>query len=830
MTRATRVATVRTAAMRCTLALAAVVRTATAQGATPCPVTTDDARGWAPPLDRAVTQPATGVALRTALDQVAARAGVRLSYSSDVLPLDREACTVATAAPLGSVLRALLHGVAVTPVPGGATQVVLAPGRTLPPLAARTATLDRVVVTGSAAGAPQRALPYALDVVAPREVRGAAAPTLAQALDGAVPGLWLWNDAPTTLHARYASVRGASSFGVSAPKVFVDGIELANPLLLTRLAGEAVDRVEVIRGPQGAALHGADAISGVIHVQLRHDGAADGRREATLRSSAGSAASTFASGSAFTQEHLFALRAGSTGRSAGAVVALNTIGGIVPGGEALQFSVDASARSVGARRVTSAIASVRAARSETPVNPLLADSVLAPGSPVLGSEGRQSLTHYTVGTTTTLTPGAAWTHQVTAGLDGYRLGGFAMDLVPVPSALDSALRATQGGADRASLRATSVRRAAFGEALGATVTIAGDAALLRDATTSAIPARVPTFVRPGIAASSVRWLGTVGVGVQAGLSWRERVFVSAGLRGERNDGFTNASRFAVLPALGASLVHTDGPFTWKLRVAYGEGVRPARTPMREAAWQGWRLGAVAADLEPERQKGVEAGVDLFWGRALALQLTRFDQRASSLIQQVPVATPESPFPVDPRQPTMRRLGWQLENVGAITNRGWELGARVALGAVAVQGTLSLVQSRVAQVAPTYTGDLRSGDRMLNVPARTAGLALTWQPRGWQLQGGVTHVADWIGYDRLGVAADVIGGGAPQRSLTGEALRAYWLRYGGVTRVRAAVVRDLRAGLTLRLTGENLLGTQRGEPDNTTIVPGRTFGLGLGARF
>lgn len=829
MTRSRRAVTVRTAAMRAVLALAAVVRTAVAQSGTPCPAPVDDGRGWAPPLDRVATQPASGVALRTALDQLAARAGVRLSYSSEVLPLDREACTIAVAAPLGSVLRALLHGVAVTPVPASATQVVLAPARTVPPLAARTATLDRVVVTGSAAGAPQRALPYAIDVVSPSEVRAAAAPTLAQALDGAVPGLWIWNDAPTALYARYASVRGASSFGVSAPKVFVDGIELANPLLLTRLAGEAVDRVEVIRGPQGAALHGADAISGVIHVQLRHDGAADGRREATVRSSAGSAASAFANGSAFTQEHLLALRAGSTGRSAGAVVALNTIGGVVPGGEALQFSVDASARSVGARRVTSAIASVRTARAETPINPLIVDSVLAPASPFAANEGRRALTHYTVGSTTTLTPGATWTHQVTAGLDGYRLSGFAMDIVPVPSAIDSALRATQGGADRASLRATSVRRAAFGDALTGNITIAGDAALLRDATTSAGPARLGNALRPGLA-SSVRWLGTVGVGVQAGLAWRETFFVSAGLRGERNDGFTNASRFAALPALGASMVRTHGPLTWKLRVAYGEGVRPARTPMREAAWQGWRLGAVAADLEPERQAGVESGLDLFWGRTFALQLTRFDQRASSLIQQVPVALQDTPPPTPrPSMPT-RRLAWQLENVGAITNRGWELGARVAHGAIALQGTVALVQSRVEQVAPTYTGDLRAGDRMLNVPARTAGLSLTWQPRGWQLQGGVTHVADWIGYDRLGVARDVVDGGAPGRSLTGDALRAYWLRYGGVTRVRAAIVRDLRTGLTLRLTGDNLLGTQRGEPDNTTIVPGRTIGLGIGARF
>jgi len=33
-----------------------------------------------------------------------------------------------------------------------------------------------------------------------------------------------------------------------------------------------------------------------------------------------------------------------------------------------------------------------------------------------------------------------------------------------------------------------------------------------------------------------------------------------------------------------------------------------------------------------------------------------------------------------------------------------------------------------------------------------------------------------------------------------------------------------------MTGDNLLGTQRGEPDNVTVVPGRTITAGLQAKF
>ncbi len=810
-----------------------------AQGG-PCPaLARDSVRAWTPPLDRMVTLQSSGASLRTALDLVAARAGVRLSYASDALPLDREACVPQGAMPLGAALGALLHDLHVIATPSGGMQVVLAPVRASAAEATRTATLDRVVVTGSAAGAAQRGLPYAVDVVQGRDLRGAAAPTLAGALNGSIPGLWIWADAPTTLLSRFGSIRGASSFGVSSPKVFVDGIELANPLLLTRIAADAIDRIEVIRGPQGAALYGADAISGVVNVQLRHDGASDGRADATLRSSAGAAQSDYAAAEAFTQEHVLSLRAGSAERSAGAVVALTSTGAIVPGGSTVQLSVDAGARNVSARTILSTTARLWVARADSPSNPVISSlRASAPGAQPLREDSSQAVSQYTLGGTITHAPDAAWTHTVTAGIDGYRLSGLSVDFVPVPSALDSALRSTAGGADKGTLRATSVRRVGIGEATSATFTFGGDAALLRDATISTLPMQKQQSPdggpRPGVANTAPRWLSTVGMRVQAAINVRETLFLTAGLRSERNDGFTDASRFALLPSIGASLVRQVGDATWKGRVAYGAGMRPARNPMRETAWRGIGSGAVNSGLLPEKQEGVEAGVDFYWRRTLSLQVTRFDQLASSLIQQVPILDVGAAY-ADTMGGHMgyarpARYGYRLENLGAITNRGWEFAVRQSVGSVSIAGSMSLVQSRVSQAAPGYAGDLREGDRMLAVPARTTGLTLTWTPPRWQIQLAGTQVADWINYDRLALAGTYLRGGVSSRSLSGAALRPYWVQYGEVTRLRASVAHDLIRGLSLRLIGDNLLDRQRGEPDNVTIVPGRSVSFGIAARF
>jgi iron complex outermembrane recepter protein len=822
------------------LTVSVIASHAVAAQASPCPVPArDSARVWAPPLDRVVTLSSSGASLRTALDLVAARAHVRLSYSSESLPLDREACVPQGPMPLGAALMALLHDVPVTAIVSGGVQVVLAPmprATAEAPVSARTATLDRVVVTGSAAGAAQRSLPYAVDVVQGRDLRGAAAPTLATALNGSIPGVWIWSDAPTALLTRFGSVRGASSFYVSSPKVFVDGIELANPLLLSRIAVDAIERIEVIRGPQGAALYGADAISGVVNVQLRHDGAANGRGDVSVRSSAGAAQSDYASG-AFTQEHTVSLRAGSAERSVGAVLGVNTTGAIVPGGNTVQLSADVGARRVSSRTILSSTARLWVAQADSPVNPLV-DGIRAtvPGSTPLTGGAQQRVTQYTLGGTMTHAPDAAWTHTVTAGVDGYRLAGLSVDLVPLPtSVLDSAYRSPQGGADKGTLRGTSVRRMSLGGTGTGTFTLGADAALLRDATTSAVTWRRDRSggTRAAVIDESARWLSTVGLSAQAGVSLRETVFLTAGLRGEHNDGFTEASRFVVLPALGASVVKQVGDVTWKARLAYGGGVRPARNPMRETAWRGLGGSSVGIDLLPEKQVGLESGIDLYWRRNLSVQVTRFDQRASSLIQQVPTLDTSVPPDTSGGRIGYNRpppYGYTLDNLGAITNRGWEFAVRQSVGAFSLAGTLSLVQSTVDQVAPGYAGDLRVGDRVLAVPARTTGLMLTWTPRRWQVQLGGTQVADWINYDRLGLAATYLRGGIPSRELTGATLRSYWTQYGEVTRLRAAVAHDLTGSLTLRLIGDNLLDRQRGEPDNLTIVPGRTLSFGVAARF
>jgi iron complex outermembrane receptor protein len=131
------------------------------------------------------------------------------------------------------------------------------------------------------------------------------------------------------------------------------------------------------------------------------------------------------------------------------------------------------------------------------------------------------------------------------------------------------------------------------------------------------------------------------------------------------------------------------------------------------------------------------------------------------------------------------------------------------------------------VAPTYTGDLRAGDRMLDVPARTLSLSAMWSAAHWSASVTASRAEDWIYYDRLTLAKLYEAG---NHGFTGPTLRRYWITYPGVTHLRAAVTSELRYGFSLAVAGENLLDEQTGEPDNVTVLPGRALVLSLRRAF
>jgi outer membrane receptor protein involved in Fe transport len=804
-----------------------------------CPALADTTTmaGRTGPLGRLVSLRAREVSLREVLDRIAARARIRLSYSAEALPLDRRVCVQLDSVTVGAALASVLGGIPVRLVPLAADHVVLAPvaeevaaRETAPPV-----ELERIVVTGSVTGASQGGLPVALDVLTGRELEQRGATTVSGVFNGGMAGIWVWEQSPLSALSQYGSIRGASSFGASYPKVYLDGIQLANPRLLTRIQSSAIDRIELIRGPQGAALYGADAISGVANITSRHDTGESGAR-ARLDAGLGLSGSSFTSSPALEQAYALQIRTGSNLRSASLDLDAGSTGSYFADTYSRRIVATAVTRWVGDRSILTGTLRLFGMRAGTAESPIVTRSLATwrasnpDGALATPASSVESLGQYTLGANYQLFTGERWRHTFTAGIDGYGLSGVPDQRTPIPLTGVTSLNDAQGSATRGTFRASSVLKLGT-EERAADLTFSAEQSVLRE---RAMPDQVIPYDKDRAPVSSVsseeaitRWRGNTGLTTQLNTTLFSELHLSGGVRVERDEGAAGTGRWATLPMVGVAWVRQYGAVGVKLRGAYGKGIRWPEVPARETLWEGLRPESASRTLEPEEQSGVEAGMDLVVGRSLTLQVTRFDQVASGLIQRVSLARDDASYPM---RPPAQRLAFELQNVGEITNRGWEIQGSLHHQGFALSSAFSQVNSQVRKVAAGYTGDLRAGDRMLEVPARTLSVVGSYRAPGWSASVTAYRAFDWINYDRAALAQAFATSERPTYTYTGWRLREFWKQYPGVTRLRASLGFTLSPRIGFSLNGDNLLNYQTGEPDNITVLPGRTLSVGFRTSF
>src|SRR6266566_1011321 len=210
---------------------------------------------------------------------------------------------------------------------------------------------------------------------------------------------------------------------------------------------------------------------------------------------------------------------------------------------------------------------------------------------------------------------------------------------------------------------------------------------------------------------------SIGAYGQEQIAWRDRVFLTGGLRADQHSTFSANFKRVWYPKASASWVISDEPF-WKypfvnqlrLRAAYGES---GRAPPYNAAVRVYRPvtgpGDVSAvtpqnignpNLEPERGKELELGFDAgFWNDRLGLEFTYYRKRTTNEILQREIAPSIGFPPVFP--------GAQYFNAGAVLNQGIELLARghpYDRGAVSVDMTLNLAtnSNEIQELLPGVT--------------------------------------------------------------------------------------------------------------------------------
>ena len=170
---------------------------------------------------------------------------------------------------------------------------------------------------------------------------------------------------------------------------------------------------------------------------------------------------------------------------------------------------------------------------------------------------------------------------------------------------------------------------------------------------------------------------TVGIFAQEELAWRDRVFITGGVRLDNNSAFGSKFRNVYYPKISGAWVLSEEPFfhlpsvtTLKLRAAYGESGQAPLPYTSNATFTGvpGPFGASVTpfnignpDLGPERGYETELGFDvgLFHDRAGA-EFTYYFGGTKDAILQEQVA-PSEGYP-----------GTRFVNAGALTKHGFEL--------------------------------------------------------------------------------------------------------------------------------------------------------------
>jgi hypothetical protein len=273
---------------------------------------------------------------------------------------------------------------------------------------------------------------------------------------------------------------------------------------------------------------------------------------------------------------------------------------------------------------------------------------------------------------------------------------------------------------------------------------------------------------------------TVGAMLRQQISFRERLYLAASVRGDRDSAFGTEAGLAWYPSASASWVISEEPFfpalpvlsMLRLRTAWGQsGLRPGfrnaetfftavtvRIEGEEAT--GITVGGTGnPDLKIERTEELEFGFDLgLVDDRFGVEFTYYDKASKDALVSRPLA------------PSLGLSGAQFVNLAAVSNKGIELAVRgdlleVAGARLSLTTTGSWNKNRLEELGQDVDDIIfgLSGDTQRH----KAGF-----PLGSYFQ---RHILDWSDEDDngiiepgeviLGDSADYIGQPIPTRELT-----------------------------------------------------------------
>jgi outer membrane receptor protein involved in Fe transport len=668
--------------------------------------------------------------------------------------------------------------------------------------------LEQVVVTGTVTPTERKAIPTPISVITADQIEQRGYERVDQIFRGDIPGAIAW-DKGAFNNASIVIVRGASSASLYSNylKTYVDGVEVADPVYVATIDPSSIDRIEVLRGPQGSTIYGSQAVGGVMQIFTKKGELNTPQPQVEAKVSAGLIQSRWSN--AAEQDHSVAVTGGGTDFS------YRFGGGYQHNGNWLSPYQDAHSTNpslYGGLRGThgSLVVELSARYNDKslgwPLNPDLRQYTYY-SKP---SNETDIVRLQTYGLTIKYAATPRWQQNLTIGYDRSAYESY-LSGPRYTTPADSFITVYSNDETKASVAYNTTFDVALGRAVQASMTAGTDhwTYHLDGFYTNQVTSTNLSFNPGYVSRSQSR---NAGYFAQGQIAFSDVLYVTAGLRAEDNQSFGKDFGLAGAPRIGASFVHHFGNVTSKARVSYGKAIRPPDPSAAQTVITAYYTQVGNPNLGPERQVGSDGGLELYFGQRGSLEANYYHQTAIDLIDHVTLSGSS-------------QYTYQYQNVGKIRNTGWEFQARLSAGRLSFTGAYSIMHSVVEALSPTYSGDLRLGDPMLDIPKHTAGTTLSYNLSRTAVTLGMTYVGAWTDYDIFALYGYYFGG-QPFRG----SLRAYWMTYPSFVKFNLSVSQTLADRYTVFLRSDNLTDNRVSEINSAYMNMGRVTMLGVRTRF
>lgn len=708
--------------------------------------------------------------------------------------------------------------------------------------------LDEVVVTGVAFETKRKEIPADIAVLTAKQIEEKNTSNFTDLLKGEIPGVFALDQGQFDA-ASYIYLRGSGFLTEDYAKIYIDGVELADMTLLSTINLQSIERVEVIRGAQAAALYGAEATGGVIQI-ITKKGSGRDRLRVDAKISAGyiEAKYTPLDVKPIKTDNNIQVSGGKEALSYNVGVGYSTVGEWTKNYDAKTISVSSGVKVVQGP----VIANLTALWSKRDGTQATTDYVyerwpgLAPTGYRQGMKYPDYETAYnqtTLGLNVTYQATPEWIHNLILGQDVNQFEYHQVNPHYL-TASDTTQVLYNNTYSRQTIRYNTAYRLVIGELFSMRLTAGGEYSSYNSASGTALGIRFNEYgdVRSEpegtrTFSSTERW--TSGYSGMVEIGYKEKLFFTTSMAG-KTDPRGAKKTYIVPPRFGLTYTHNIGEMSLRVRGEYGTAVRPVNPSYTTGSVSSTVVYLPNPDLAPEKREGWDAGLEIYWKNDASISMTRFSEEGKDAIM------------VNDLGMVNGVQTYQHINIGSVTIAGYELQGKLSFVAMGIPITLNanytysdnVIEAISNQYVPGPTQIYEVGDRINGVPKHSGGGGINirvWEGNlgvYWQFSGGGRGVdyCAWydyrygsaphrdleLPYSELPTTVLIDGVYVSKKSIT----RSYRVEYPTYWKFNLRAEQQLTKNLNVFLNITNLFNDTGADLKNTYAVQGRTTVLGV----